>query len=260
MTDPFDLAEFLPEQPMLGMYMRHRRESLGMTQEEVARGMFVSVSLYRKLESGERPISVDRLEDWCAVVSAPVWMLQKMVSLAVPKMFPRAVGAWPPQLRQEDLDHIESFPFPAYFHRFPEYEILAANSVAREMIPWLQPTEPDADRPANVIERMMTEPLAREVLGNWEEIVHRLLFILRVNSPGVVAPERLAQIIETCRTNPDFERLWRTDMDEAVYNNSLATVRNPETGELHRFTMRSYNSFHPDNCNYQLFTLTPRPE
>ncbi len=104
----------------------------------------------------------------------------------------------------------------------------------------------------------MTEPLARQVLGNWEEIVHRLLFILRLNSPGVVAPERLAQIIETCRANPDFERLWRTDMAEDVYNNSLATVRDPQTGALHHFTMRSYNSIHPNNCNYQLFTLTPR--
>ncbi|WP_067533652.1 helix-turn-helix domain-containing protein [Nocardia crassostreae] len=137
MTDPFEPTELLPDQPLLGMYMRYRRESLGMTQEEVARGMFVSVSLYRKLESGERPVTVDRLEDWCAVVNAPVWMLHKMVSLAVPKLSSLAVGVWPPRLSQEDLDHIECFPFPAYFHRFPEYEILAANSVAREMIPWL---------------------------------------------------------------------------------------------------------------------------
>ncbi|MFI1911998.1 helix-turn-helix domain-containing protein [Nocardia sp. NPDC020380] len=242
------------------MYMRHRRENLGLTQEDVARRMFVSVSLYRKLEKGERPLSANRLADWCAAVDAPVWLLRKMVSLALPSLSSLAIGAWPHALRQEDLDHLEALPFPAFYHRFPEYEILAANQAAREAFPWLLPADADAERPANVTEQMMTVPIAREVLINWEEIVHRLLFILRVTSPGTVAPERLAQIIETCRVNPDFEWMWTTDMSEEQYNNSLVLVRNPETGGQIRLTMRSYNASHPDDCDYQLFILTPRPD
>ncbi|MEV6767460.1 helix-turn-helix domain-containing protein [Nocardia sp. NPDC051030] len=251
-------AGLIREQPLLALYLRYRREALGLTQEEAARRMFVSLSLYRKFETGERPMSPSRLEDWCAAVDVPVWMLQKMVSLAVPKLSRVAVGTWPPTLREEDLDHLESLAVPAFFHRFPEYEILAANQAAREAFPWLLPAEPGAKRPVNVIEQMMTVDIAREVLVNWEEIVHRLLTILRVMSPGIVAPERIAEIVETCRVNPEFERLWTTDISEAQFNNSLVTVRDPATGGTFDVTMRSYNAWHPDNCDYQLFILTPR--
>ncbi|MFJ9365038.1 helix-turn-helix domain-containing protein [Nocardia sp. NPDC101769] len=256
----FDVIEPVPEQPLLGMFMRYRREQLGLTQDEVARRMFVSLSLYRKLETGDRPMSPDRLVDWSRAMEAPVWLLRKMGSLALPMPSVVEAGVWPPVLRAEDIEHLESLPFPAFYHRTPEYEILAANQAAREAFPWLLPTHPDADRPANVIEQMMTQPIAREVLINWELIVHRLLFILRVNAPGIVAPERLAQILDTCRVNPDFERFWTTDLSEAEFNDSLVLVRDPESGGQISLTMRSYNAWHPDNCPYQLFMLTPRAD
>ncbi|MEC3916980.1 helix-turn-helix domain-containing protein [Nocardia sp. CDC160] len=253
-----DEVNAIPEQPVLGMYMRYRREILGLTQEEAARRMYVSVSLYRKLENGERVLSGARLEDWCAAVGAPIWMLEKMVSLAMPKISTLARGAWPPRLRKEDLDHLNALPFPAYFHRFPEYEVLAANPAANAAMPWLAPAAPDAERPVNVIEQMMTVPEAREVLVNWDTIVHRLLFSLRILSPGVVAPERLAQIIETCSAHPEFERMWNTPVDEDLYNDSAIQVRIPGTGELITQTMRVYNVYHPSVASYQLFMLTPR--
>lgn len=238
--------------------MRYRREGLGLTQEEVARRMFVSVSLYRKLENGERPVSPDRLADWSVAVEAPEWLLRKMVSVALPTLTSIESGVWPPALREEDIEHLEALPFPAFYHRVPEYEVLAANQAARDAFPWLVPAAENADRPTNVIEQMMTIPEAREVLINWELIVHRLVFVLRVNAPGSVAPERLAQIIETCKSNPDFERFWNTDITEDQWNDSLVLVRDPETGGQISLTMRSYNAWHPDNCPYQLFMLTPR--
>ncbi|MFJ4652646.1 helix-turn-helix domain-containing protein [Nocardia sp. NPDC088792] len=250
----------VPEQPLLGKYMRLRREGLGLTQEEVAARMFISLSLYRKLESGDRPPSGSRLEDWCRAVEAPRWLLKKLVSLALPDIGHSTivVGEWPPNLREEDLEHLEAIPLPAYFHRFPEMEVLAANSIAGMAFPWLAPAAPDADRPTNVIEQMMTVPIAREVLINWEAIVHRMVFSLRTMGPGVVKPERLAQIIETCSTNPEFEWMWNTDLSEDEFNDSLVLAKNPETGGRMAFTMRSYNAMHPYNCPYQLFMLTPR--
>ncbi|MFD7841669.1 helix-turn-helix domain-containing protein [Nocardia sp. NPDC059764] len=247
-----------PEQPILGMYMRYRRETLGITQEEAARRMYVSLSLYRKLENGERALSGDRLEDWCKAIDAPVWMLEKMVSLAMPKISTLARGVWPPQLRQEDLDHLNALPYPAFFHRFPEYEVLAANPAALGALPWLAPAPLNAERPVNVIEQMMTVPEAPEVLVNWDTIVHRLLFSLRILGPGVVAPERMSQIIETCSTNPEFARMWATPVSEELYNDSAILVRNPESGDLMSLTMRVYNAYHPQGCSYQLFMLTPR--
>ncbi|WP_369635948.1 helix-turn-helix domain-containing protein [Nocardia sp. JMUB6875] len=240
------------------MTMRYRREVLGLTQEEVARRMYISVSLYRKLENGERALAAERLEDWFAAIDAPVWMLEKMVSLTMPRLSMLARGAWPPMLRQEDLDHLNALPYPAYFHRFPEYEVLAANPAANAAMPWLAPAPAGAERPVNVIEQMMTVPEAREVLVNWDTIVHRLLFSLRILAPGVVAPERLAQIIETCSVNPEFERMWNTPVDQDLYNDSAILVRVPDSGELISMTMRVYNVYHPENCSYQLFMLTPR--
>lgn len=253
-----DGIEPIPEQPLLGMYMRYRRETLGLTQEETARRMYVSVSLYRKFENGERALSVDRLEDWCVAMDAPVWMLEKVISLMMPRVSTIVRGTWPPALRQEDVDHLDALPYPAYFHRFPEYEVLAANQAASGAFPWLAPTGSDAERPVNVIEQFMTIPEARELLVNWDTIVHRLVFGLRVLSPGVVAPERLAQIIETCSVNPEFARMWNTPMEEKLFNDSLVLVRNPATGENMPLTMRSYNPYHPHDCSYQLFMLTPR--
>ncbi|MEU1208221.1 helix-turn-helix domain-containing protein [Nocardia sp. NPDC005825] len=246
------------EQPLVGMYMRHRRETLGLTQEDAARRMFISVSLYRKLENGERALSAERLEDWCTAMDAPLWLLEKMISLAMPKVVRFAVGAWPPQLRQEDLEHLEALPFPAYFHSFPELDVLGANAAARQAFPWLVPASPEAERPVNLIEKFMTVPEVRELVVNWETVVGRLLYTLRVMSPGVVPPERLARILETCRVNPDFERLWSAGMSEELFNDSLVLVRHPLTGERMSFTIRSYNAFHPQDCDYQLFMLTPR--
>lgn len=238
--------------------MRYRRETLGITQEETARRMFVSLSLYRKLENGERALAAERLADWCAAIDAPSWMLEKMVSLTMPKISTVARGVWPPMLRKEDLDHLDALPFPAFYHRFPEYEVLAANPAANSAFPWLAPAPEGAERPVNVIEQMMTVPEARELLVNWDTIVHRLLYSLRVLAPGVVAPERLAQIIETCQVNPEFERMWNTSMDEDLYNDSLVLVRDPAGGEPMNLTMRAYNAYHPQDCSYQLFILTPR--
>lgn len=255
----FGQADTLPEIPMLGRYMRYRREGLGLTQEEVARRMYVSLSLYRKLEKGERPLSMSRLEDWCAAVNAPIWMLQKMVSIALPMLSASiAKGSWPPALKDEDLEHLEAFPFPAFFHRVPEYDVLAANAAAREAFSWLLPADQGAVRPTNVIEQMMTAPEAPRVLDNWYEIVHRLLFYMRVAAPGIVPPERIAQILETCRGNPHFEAMWSTDMTEEVFNSARVVVNVPDSGEQLFFTMRSYNAVHPDDTGYQLFVLTPR--
>ncbi|MFE3191802.1 helix-turn-helix domain-containing protein [Nocardia sp. NPDC059240] len=251
------ILDLPPEQPLVGTYMRYRRETLGLTQEEVARRMYISVSLYRKLENGERVVSADRLEDWCAAMDAPLWLLEKMVSLAMPKASSLAVGSWPPDLRQEDLDHLEALPVPAFFHQFPEQEVLAANAIALAGFPWLAPASPDAERPVNVIEQFMTIPEARELIVNWETVVRRLLFGLRVMSPGVVDPARLEQILDTCRTNPDFDRLWATGMSEELFNDSLVQVRFPGMDAPVSFTMRFYNAFHP-RCGYQLFILTPR--
>ncbi|WP_040812673.1 MmyB family transcriptional regulator [Nocardia concava] len=254
-----EALDLILEQPLVGVYMRYRRETLGLTQEEVARRMFISVSLYRKLENGERAMSADRLEDWCAAMDAPMWMLEKMLSMAMPRLSRLAVGSWPPALRQEDLEHLEALPVPAFFHRSPEQDVLAANGIALSGFPWLAPASPDAERPVNVVEQFMTVPEARELIVNWETVVARLLFSVRVLSPGLAEPARIAQILDTCRTNPDFDRLWALGetMSEELYSDSCVQVRFPGTGELLSFTMRHYNAFHP-KCGYQLFMLTPR--
>lgn len=250
----------VPEQPLLGKYMRLRREGLSLTQEEVAARMFISLSLYRKLESGDRPPSASRLEDWCRAVEAPPWMVRKLVSLALPNMATLARGAWPPVLTDTELELLELFPFPAYYHRFPEMEVVAANQAARAAFPWLDPTNSNSDRPVNLVEQMLTNETARAILINWEEIAHRMLYVLRLVAPGITPPDRLAQIIETCRTNPDFDRLWATDMSEEQYNRAVALVRDPVSGRRFAFSLRAYHTYLPDDNDYQLFLVMPRRE
>ncbi|WP_246023553.1 hypothetical protein [Nocardia yunnanensis] len=95
----------------------------------------------------------------------------------------------PPVISDDDLDHLEMIASPAYYLGFPDMDVLAANSAARELTPCLVPAEPGS-RPTNVVEWIMTKP-ARDNIVNWQAVAARTVHMLRVMGPGLVPQERL---------------------------------------------------------------------
>lgn len=257
LTDLSILLNEMQAKPVLGQFMKARRTAVRMSQADVAAQLFVSTPAYSGYETGRRTPDAATLARWCDAVQIPDYLLRKLLSFTAAGMYRLDVGQWPPTVDIDDLDHLEYFSVPAFFHGMPECNVLAANKTALRWFPWLAPAEVGSDRPTNIIEQMMTDPRAQESIGNLDEIVHRMIFSLRVMAPGVVSESRVREIIETCSVNPKFARFWTTDMTREEMTRDLVTLKDPDTGIWGPHTMRCYQSMYPDRP-YELYIMTPR--
>ncbi|MEV6071932.1 helix-turn-helix domain-containing protein [Nocardia sp. NPDC052001] len=221
------------------MYLRRRREALGLTQEEVAVAAVTTLSSLRKWEAGLRNPSPESLAAWCRALDLPDWLQRKVASLVLADLDTLQVGTWPATLSDDDLDHLEMTTAPAYYIGFPNLDILAANDAARRGVPSLVPADPSSDRPTNLVEWIMTQP-ARDLLANWENVATRLVFLLRVMGPGLVSQQRLDEIFNFgyAQAPREFTRFFRTDLTKAQTSDDLVLVRNPHTGEADQYTYR----------------------
>ncbi|WP_169814944.1 helix-turn-helix domain-containing protein [Nocardia crassostreae] len=247
------------DRPEVGIYLRRRREALGLTQEEVATAASATLSSLRKWEAGLRNPSVEALEAWCRVLDLPDWLLRKVTSLVLNGLDPLRTPASPSAVDADDLDHLAIVPSPAYFVSFPHLDVLAANPAARRLIPSLIPVQPDSPRPANLVEWIMSEP-ARELLVNWETVATRLIFLLRTMGPGLVPPERLNEIFNVCyaQAPKQFTRFFCTDLSKAESNADLMLIRHSATGAIEQHTYRFQRSVQPIRPYEQLQIVTRR--
>ncbi|GAB2547635.1 helix-turn-helix domain-containing protein [Nocardia heshunensis] len=233
------------ERPEIGVYLRRRREALGLTQEEVASAASTTLSSLRKWEAGLRNPSVEGLAAWCRVLNPPDWMLRKITSLALGGLDNLRAEMSPPVVGADDLDHLEAFSGPAYYLGFPQLDVLAANTAARQLVPGLIPADVGADRPANVVEWIMTES-ARELVVNWKDTAIRAIHALRVMGPGTVPQSRLDEIFNSCYSQSpvEFKRFFTTDPAETPDSDDLI-IRNPLSGNVERYTYRTLRPMGP---------------
>ncbi|MGW4248740.1 helix-turn-helix domain-containing protein [Nocardia sp. NPDC004722] len=236
------------ERPEIGVYLRRRREELGLTQEEVASAASTTLSSLRKWEAGLRNPSVEGLAAWCRVLNPPDWMLRKITSLALGGLDGleglRAETSTP-IVAPDDLDHLEAFSGPAYYLAFPQLDVLAANSAARRLAPGLIPAAPGADRPVNVVEWIMTDA-ARGLIVNWKDTAIRAIHALRVMGPGLVPQARLDDIFNACydRSPMEFKRFFAAAPADHLDGDELL-LRDPVSGATDRYTCRSLRSMQP---------------
>ncbi|WP_067572255.1 helix-turn-helix domain-containing protein [Nocardia acidivorans] len=244
------------EHKMLGSYMQRQRLELGLTQAQVAALLFMSSSGFEKYENGQRVPTVAAIRSWCTALELPRYKRRKVWSMVMGEDLTVAAGQLE-TVTAAELNLMNHLPGPAFLHRVPEYYVLGANHRAVEMFPWLDPALATPDRPLNVIVQMMTDPRAREVLVNWESIVHRLIYILKENSLGIVPEAEIAAIRQACQANPHFDRMWETAMPTHAYYDDTVIVREPECGEEIVFQMDSLRWAHPWR-DIEIFSLTPR--
>ncbi|WP_282786520.1 MULTISPECIES: helix-turn-helix domain-containing protein [unclassified Nocardia] len=256
------MPELPPESPIyeqahqtIGGYMRQQRLLQGLTQKQVADALFMSKSAYQKYENEERNPTVPVIRQWCDALDLRYDKRRRVMSIVMGELAPWAVGS-PEAITPDALEFIDSMPYPAYLHRVPQYDVLAANAAANEMCPFLDPALGTPERPINVIVQMMTDPRAEKILVNWEPIVHRMIYGLREFSAGVVPDTEVAAVYEACRSHPRFEYMWNNPMDPAIFDDDHVVMLDP-AGRETNWRMRSLQSLHPW-CDYEIFLLTPR--
>ncbi|WP_159080833.1 helix-turn-helix domain-containing protein [Nocardia suismassiliense] len=211
---------------MIQELRRSRRSSCGttLTQVQAAELAGVSVSAYSKWEEGRRRPLPENLLTLCRALEVEDWKTRKMMALASESPYRVEMGKWPPKITDEDITVIEALPFPALYRKLPEYEIIYANQTCLEVYPMFAPAPPDSPRPANMIERMMTDDRSRVIFADWPVIAHQMVYMMRFWSRGM-SPTRFAEIMLTCQQNPDFDYMWKNDPPAHGFDSNRIRVR-----------------------------------
>ncbi|MFR9753723.1 helix-turn-helix domain-containing protein [Nocardia sp. 004] len=219
----------------VGPLIQNLRKSRGLTQVQAAELAGVSVSAYSKWEEGTRRPLKENLTKLCNVLGAEKWLVRKMMSLTLPDN----PDVRPPKITPEDIGIIDEFLFPALY-RTPQYDILYSNQACLDTYPFFAPSPYNSPRPTNVIEILLTDWRSRVIFVDWQDIAHRMVYVLKLWSHGVIS-ERLTQIVETCSQVPEFDHMWHTDPPPSFGNNRISVRRKLAlNAEADHYILRSW--------------------
>ncbi|MGV9836596.1 MmyB family transcriptional regulator [Nocardia niigatensis] len=240
---------------VLGAWMRDQRLMKGLTQVKVAEQMHIHPTAYLAYEKGRRTPDMTMLRLWCDIVELPPLLVRKLMTMVSEGLYRLDTGAAPTMPGEDDLEHLESFPWPAFFYTFPGLDIVAANAAARRQFPWLAPAPATTLRPVNLLEQLMIHPEATAAITNWDELAHTMTYLLRVLAPGEMPAERLTEILTVCRAHPRFGQFWNTAVPADTFSCDRVTVANPDSGWSTHLA-RHYQPLLPERP-FALLTLTP---
>ncbi|WP_067548358.1 helix-turn-helix domain-containing protein [Nocardia crassostreae] len=231
-------------------YLRERREAAGLTRAELARKAGVSEALIQKLEQGTRPPTSATLGALFEALDVPAQFREYAASVMQPEL--TALGFDDEAPSPAELAFLNSLPYPACYQTLPSVDLIAANEAYLRAFPGLAPG-------GNIIEWMLLNPNAKYVLEDWEGQTHFMVFAFRHMAPGVVAPERMAEVIEVCGRSPDWERFWSTEIAPADIPRRPIRVRSAETGERTTMHIHLFRVELPRRP-WSMYTLVPSPD
>lgn len=203
-------------------YVRARREAAGLTRAELARRAGVSEALIQKIEQGTRQPTPVALGALFTALDVPVQAREHAATLLQPELLSFGTDFTPPE--PYELEFLRGLPHPACFQMMPTVDLVAANDAYLRAFPGLEPGDV-------ILEWMMLDPRAREVIEDWEREAHFMVFGFRFMAAPIHSPERIAAIIERCSAAPEWERFWSTEVSPADIERRPIRVRSPETGE-----------------------------
>ncbi|MGW4240964.1 helix-turn-helix domain-containing protein [Nocardia sp. NPDC004722] len=215
----------------LATFVRSRRETLGMTRQQVATATGWSVSSIEKVERGDLVPGLEFLGAIFDTLHIPYLYRAQLVSALFPGMIDRIVGpatAAPTRRDQRDLDLL---PYPAADLALPEGRILATNTQWNSVFPSAGPE-------TNLIVWLLTNPLASSVLIEHEAIAHTFAYGLRMLGSLVLSDERMAEIQQQCAINPAWERLYSTDPQMSGGLEAAIRIVDPNTHKLRAYEVR----------------------
>ncbi|WP_433601490.1 helix-turn-helix domain-containing protein [Nocardia sp. CA-135953] len=235
--------------PSIARYLRERRAAAGLTQAAMAVATGFPQTVIKDFEQGvvaPTPATLGRLFD---ALGVPVFFRDHIVSLTQASQFPETFGPAPSVPLPTDLRTLRSLAQPAWFQIVPTFDLVAANSAYLRLFPGLEPGD-------NILEWTMLNPAARQAVHEWHKEAHLMVYALRMMAPGLVPQERLDKIISACRTAPEWEQLWLTDIAPADLARQWIQVRDPARRELRRMTLNVFMSEFPRRP-WWMYTLVP---
>ncbi|AYN42604.1 XRE family transcriptional regulator [Streptomyces dangxiongensis] len=127
-------------------------------------------------------------------------------------------------------------PHPAYIID-GTYDVLGHNQAARELFPKLIT---GADRPANFVRWVFLEPVAREVLLDWEPEARGLLARLRTLAARHTGDARYTRLIEELNEGSPEVRDWWPRYEVQARHSGRKRLRHPRRGAIDYV----YTAFH----------------
>jgi transcriptional regulator with XRE-family HTH domain len=256
-----ELADFLrtrrarltPEE--VGLPRGNRRKTPGLRRAEVAQMVGVSVDWYTWLEQG-RPITPST-----QVLERLVETLRLDVNERT-HLFLLAQRQPPPALLLETetvspaLHHfLDQFGLRPAFVSGRRWDILACNDAGCAVFrDYRQVTAP---RERNTIWGIFTNPLARQIIVDWEDDARQLLAQFRSSSARYPADAELAALIHDLQlASPEF-RAWWPDHEVRGGQEGRKTLKHPQVGYL-MFERLTFQVF--DTPDLKVIVYTPLEE
>ncbi|WP_433717234.1 helix-turn-helix domain-containing protein (plasmid) [Nocardia sp. CA-084685] len=245
---------------LLSRYMKDRREKAGLTIPQLAAVMEtmtegVSQSSIEKYENGSRKPTDKALAAWFDGVGVNYWYRDKIRELLSPELFQHEYGEIPEQPIPEDIEVLNSLGIPAAFLSDPMWGLLAANDQFLTMFPGLEPG-------MNVALWMLTSPVARLQIVNWDLRTHMLIAGIKGIAPGIVPDAEIEDFCAQGSKMREFQTFWDEDPTTEQLLNSDVILRDQPHARGGRYISRTGRWFHPRRRNllYTLsYTETPSP-
>ncbi|GHE12798.1 helix-turn-helix transcriptional regulator [Streptomyces alanosinicus] len=224
----------------VGLPQTGRRRTPGLRREELALLAGISVTWYTYLEQGRDIRASDQVLDALASVlrldrheRGHLFRLAGHPPAAdadEPTPLPAEVAAVPHLLQ----------PHPAYIIS-GTYDVLSRNRAAEELFPCLFPTlTTAAHRSANFARWVFLEPVAREVLVDWEPEAQGLLARLRTLAGRHSGDPQYTRLVDELKTGSPEVRAWWPRYDVQARHGGRKRLRSPG-GEVVDY---AYTAFH----------------
>ncbi|MFB7717458.1 hypothetical protein [Nocardia sp. NPDC056100] len=227
---------------------------VGKSRREIAAAVHTSPATLAKYFRGDREMPNSVLVDICNELGMPKALARKIAAAVLPGLVPDETGSWPPRFAPGDIALLESISGPAYFAKNPEGRIMATNKSFKEYFPWMP--VPSEGNPVDMPVQLFTNPGARESFGDsWELIAGRSAMWLMIFCPAVVPAERMAEIFDLCRRNPEFEKMMSVMPTEAEFSDIVLSVKCPD-GVRREHAVKSLGQDWPDPAAWSLHTMT----
>lgn len=228
-------------------YLRGRREAAGLTRSELAQRAGVSEALIQKIEQGTRQPTATALGALFDALQVPPQVREYAATKLQPELATFGTEISPPE--PYELDFLESIPYPACYQTMPAVDLVAANQAYLRAFPGLEPG-------GNIIEWMLLDPRAREVIYDWEREAHFMVYGFRYMGAAIHSPERIAAIAQRCGAAPEWDRFWSTEVAPETIAGRCTRVRSPETGEWESLHIQVFK-FEVPQRPWWIYSLVP---
>ncbi|MET8689169.1 helix-turn-helix transcriptional regulator [Streptomyces sp. NPDC004732] len=220
----------------VGLPSTRRRRTPGLRREELALLAGMSATWYTYLEQG-RDIRVsdqvlDALADTLRLAPHEHDHLLRLAGRA-----PKA-GTPEPESLTAEIAAVPLLlqPHPAYVID-GTYDVLSHNQAAEDLFPHLSTA---ADRPPNFVRWVFLEPMAKEVLVDWEPEAQGLLARVRTLAGAHPGDPRYARLVADLHDGSPEVRSWWPRFDVEQRRGGHKRLRPPGRG----VTTYAYTAFH----------------